>query len=323
MYNLPAVRIICSPVPAEAANDLAKELAVNCVACGFNMLPQVDITQSTFEFKVLRFSAITKPALWKLFKRLNRKYKTKCLRISEDEWLQHNRTIAKSKGTIIGSGVRSYLARHGSNIRKYFVNADDFMHTEIEARQKLAGLEEVIPIITAGENWVEMPYINNELRWQHGGLSLYPLQNFDAIYRFLTKLYAKGYCMTDWNWNSFMFQDGKLYVCDFEYLYKHSSPKKYQLSPDLTGKGQENTMPNGTICTFKNTWQKLLGFSLEDYLTLPREALLKKRRRFLLTSHYPRFLYALVFNRFMATIKNSIKLKTDIHHGYLTIQQRF
>lgn len=197
------------------------------------------------------------------------------------------------------------------------------MEREIKARSVLSGIEEVVPILDAGDNWIEMPYMTCDLNWRDTGYNLYPLEYFDRIYDFIDGIYRQGCCMVDWHRDSFFFQGGKLHACDFEYFYRHSAPEKYALSPDLTGAGQEHKTQNGAVCSFANTWQKILGVTLEDYLSLSQNKLRKKRKKFLLQKRYPAQITGQLVKRPLTVVKNNARFRWRFEHGKHILEKRF
>lgn len=318
MISPPCIQLTCSQISFEKFERLQTIFTLS----GFLLLNHEHRKNKSI-FTICRSREINRSNLIKLFKQLQREFKISKFSLPENK-ISEFEEFSRSPGLILsGTGIRSYLIRSEETVRKYYIEQGEFYQRELLARDELAHLPSVTPIIRHADNWFDMPYITTSFTWDNKRWPrLFPISLFDQIYRFVEDVYDAGYCLVDWNPDSFIFSSDGLFMVDFEYLYKHSCPDKYPVSPDITGIGQERTTTANDIVTFDTTWKQVLGFSHQEYLNCSTRVLKLKRMNYYVLKLLPKFGLKKL-NPIVKSIKDSLRYKISSDQGLLIVQKRF
>ncbi|MEH6404192.1 MAG: hypothetical protein V7750_12515 [Sneathiella sp.] len=318
MTELPSLRITCSRVETPENIEIAELFTLS----GFSILSH-EYFQDKSKFLVARCRPLDDASFFKLFRQLYRKFGVTKISFSASSAQKFEDFFRNIDRLGSGSSTRSYLFRNGSIVEKHFIKADLYFENEIEARDLLKPLSAITPIIDKGARWFSMPYIPDENPYFKSAFPRrFPIEIFDKIYAFVEEVYAKGYCLVDWNLESFRYNNNAIKMVDFEYLYKHSSSAKFTISPDVTGVGQERKTAAGDIVTFDNHWRQILGFSLADYHKMSHNKLRVKQMRHLVLNQFPAYLFQPLKGA-MKKVKNMIRFKKSITGDTITISKRF
>ncbi len=165
--------------------------------------------------------------------------------------------------------------------KTFRLSALDFLQRELAARQRLAGLPEVTPILEVGDNYFVMPYYPDAWQWREDGLGLFPLARARACFALLRKIHARGCAVLDAHPGAFLFEGDAVRIADLEYLADQPAGTDFSESFDVKGPppGFSGVLPAGRAVTYEDDWRKVLGVSLaelsgEGSLTMKRFAFL-------------------------------------------------
>lgn len=275
-------------------NLIGSQLDENVIKYAFKTrdygIDEIEISSNKAVVLAYRFYKTSCHDLKRLFRRLAKGGVHQL--IIDSKSLKASNKLASRPDVLIGNGKWSYLIRSHDTIRKVFVNSVDGWRREISSRTAALGELGMVPVLDSGEHWIEMPYHENTLGWSETDWRWYPLSQFDRVMEKMQALHAAGFYMVDWNHNSFIFtRDGDLKIVDFEYLYEGEKCDDTSTSPDFTGVGHPEWIPERTAGTFDTLWRQLLGVSYNEYLTLPRRKLQQLRFLRLITKRIPSFIW--------------------------------
>ncbi len=295
----------------------ALRLDQTCCHYGFRLIEYIEEERALL---VSAFKPVQNKSLVKLARSFAKLLKVRSfsLKLALDEKMAHEAFLNQAH-FICGSGVRSVLQRTDAGIKKYYFGDMAYLEREVSAREALKEFPEVVPLLAHEDNWMEMPFVDGAKEWSDRGWNLYPLKEVQEVVSFVKRVNEAGYALADWNPGTFMWASGKLHVVDFEYFstFKPLGEKDWV---DLLDGENKPRLANDTTCSYANTWQRVVGLSLED-LDKPLHVLYSKRVIYLLAQRFPKYV-AKTLEKSIKSLVRCFKHRDTVMHknGFLCVE---
>lgn len=153
------------------------------------------------------------------------------------------------------------VRRSGSLVVRKALSSDyvSFADCEMAARTLLND-ERVVPILERRGNVLYMPFVTGCAPVRPGLLSFCRRERASEVFDFLGHVNRLGYSMVDINPSSFMFEDGKLRVLDFEFFRPTRPASSFLDSADYTGNFDEfGSMRRPAKNGYRRYWYDAVG----------------------------------------------------------------
>jgi hypothetical protein len=226
---------------------------------------------SAVEVDLIRYKKIDED-----FNALTKLYRSFCSIIGNGKLLVEKCEIndlnsyINSNSIFCGSGVRSYLqyTDRGTILKVYDKKYTEYLKREISTRELLKNMDEVIPLVASGKDFIEMHCHEFAWKWNDNGLRLYPLKKAINNMKILQEIYKNGVCLSDCNPDTFLYSNDGVYLIDFEYAYKHDLKDiPFEDSPDITGEGHKHELAGVYVRSYANTWKPIFGLELHELMS--------------------------------------------------------